>query len=112
MSRTTPALALLAAFVGASAQASVALDSEIEKRAEARSAVSQQLRDVEVELYCDHPNHAMQLMREARLRLLADPGEEASQGLREIDQVIWHVRHKDTEQAIAALESARERLRT
>lgn len=112
MSRTTPALALLAAFAGGSAQAAVALDAEIEKRAEGRAVVSQRLRAIEVELYCDHRSEAMGLMLQARRALLASREGTTPQALVEIDKLILHVRRGETEQAIAALEGARERLNT
>lgn len=109
MSRTTPVLALLAAFAGAAAQAAPDLEA-LERRADHRAALSRQLRDVEVELYCDHPGQALSLMRQTRSDFVASPDRAVSQGLREISEVIWHVRHGDTQQAIAMLEGARGRL--
>lgn len=111
-----PVLALLAAFAAAGAQAAPEFDGAFERRQQqqaqqqqvARSALSQQLRAVEVELYCDHPRQALNLMREARGRLTAElaPGEARH----EMEQAIWHVRHGETREAIALLEQTRDRL--
>lgn len=112
-----PVLALLAAFAAAGAQAAPEFDEgaferrqqqQVQLQQEARSALSLQLRAVEVELYCDHPRQALNLMREARGQLTAElaPGEARH----EMEQAIWHVRHGETREAIALLEQTRERL--
>jgi len=111
-----PVLALLAAFAAAGAQAAPEFDGgaferrqqQVQQQQEARSALSLQLRAVEVELYCDHPRQALSLMREARGQLTAElaPGEARH----EMEQAIWHVRHGETREAIALLEQTRDRL--
>lgn len=111
-----PVLALLAAFAAAGAQAAPEFDEgaferrqqQVQQQQEARSALSLQLRAVEVELYCDHPRQALNLMREARGQLTAElaPGEARH----EMEQAIWHVRHGETREAIALLEQTRDRL--
>ncbi|QPF72431.1 hypothetical protein G8A07_05445 [Roseateles sp. DAIF2] len=101
--KSTPVLALVAAFAATSAQAAADPD-ESTRRQERRAQVQQQLRAAQVELYCDHDSQALRLMRETRQALLAQPDPSS---LRAVDQVIWLLRRGETAQAIAALESAR-----
>lgn len=91
--KSTPVLALVAAFAATSAQAAADPD-ESTRRQERRAQVQQQLRAAQVELYCDHDNQA--------LLAQPDPGS-----LQAVNQVIWLLRRGETAQAIAALESAR-----
>ncbi|UXH80721.1 hypothetical protein [Roseateles amylovorans] len=106
MSKTTSAWTLVAAFAAASAQAAPVTE-ELDRRADRRAQVNEQLRAVEVELYCDHSQQAMSMMREARRQLLAQRDEAAAGKVRGLEQAIWLVRHGDTAEAIATLESAR-----
>jgi hypothetical protein len=106
MSKSTPILAMVAAFAAASAQASTDPD-ELARRAERRVAVNEQLRAVQVELYCDHQDSAIHLIRDARRQLLANRDSDSVQDVRQLDKASWQVRHGDTVAAIATLEATR-----
>lgn len=103
MSKSTPLLALVAAFATASVQATP--ESEDNQRRETRrAAVHQQLQAVQVELYCDHPAQALHLIRDTRRQLMSQRDDESERGVRQLDRASWLVRHGDTVEAIAALE--------
>jgi len=106
MSKTSPILALMAAFAAASASAAPMQDEELTNREQRRAHLQQQLRDVRVELYCDHEDHALQMMREARRSLIAQHDEVSERGVEHLDQAIWAVRHGDTAQALNLLQDA------
>lgn len=106
MSKTTSAWTLVAAFAAASAQAAPVTE-EGERRADRRALVNEQMRAAEVELYCDHSDQAMSMLREARRQLLAQRDDADASQVRGLEQAIWQVRHGDTADAIATLESAR-----
>ncbi|OWQ84429.1 hypothetical protein CDN99_24375 [Roseateles aquatilis] len=106
MSKSTPIFAIVAAFAAASAQAATDPD-ESARRTERRAMVNEQLRAVQVELYCDHQDNAIHLIRDARRMLMAHRDADSVRDLRQLDKVSWQVRHGDTVQAIATLESTR-----
>lgn len=106
MSKTTPMLALVAAFAATSAQAAVDPEASL-RRDERRAQVSQQLRAVQVELYCDHQDQAIGMIRDARRQLMAQRDEDSRRSVRQLERASWLVRHGDTAEAIAALEVAR-----
>lgn len=106
MSKSTPILAMVAAFAAASAQASTSPD-DMTRPSERRAMVNDQLRAVQVELYCDHQVNAIHMIRDARRLLLANRDADSVQGVRQLDKISWLVRHGDTVEAIATLESAR-----
>ncbi|WAC71467.1 hypothetical protein OU995_18000 [Roseateles sp. SL47] len=106
MSKTSPILALMAAFAAASAQAAPIQDDELTSREQRRAQLQQQLRDVRVELYCSHEDHALQMMREARQALVAQHDDVAERGVAHLDRAIWAVRHGDTQQALNLLQDA------
>jgi len=106
MSKSTPILAMVAAFAAASAQASTNPD-DMARRSERRAMVQQQLRAVQVELYCDHQDNAIHLLRDVRRQLMAQRDPDTSADLRQLDKVSWLVRHGDTVAAIATLDAAR-----
>lgn len=106
MSKTSPILALMAAFAAASASATPIQDDELASREQRRSHLQQQLLDVRVELYCDHEDHALQMMREARQALSAQHDDVSERGVAHLDRAIWAVRHGDTQQALNLLQDA------
>ncbi|ANH67349.1 hypothetical protein [Mitsuaria sp. 7] len=106
MSKSTPILAMVAAFAAASAQASTNPD-DLTRRSERRAMVQQQLRAVQVELYCDHQDNAMHLLRDARRQLMAQRDPDNTRDLRQLEKVSWLVRHGDTVEAIATIDAAR-----
>ena len=106
MSKSTPILAMVAAFAAASAQAATDPD-DMARRSERRAMVQQQLRAVQVELYCDHQDNAMHLLRDARRQLMAQRLPVSAPELRQLEKVSWLVRHGDTVEAIATIDAAR-----
>jgi len=106
MSKSTPILAMVAAFAAASAQASTNTD-DLTRRSERRAMVHQQLRAVQVELYCDHQDTAMHLLRDARRQSMAQRDPDNADDLRQLEKVSWLVRHGDTVEAIATIDAAR-----
>ncbi|WP_431103474.1 hypothetical protein [Roseateles noduli] len=106
MSKSTPILAMVAAFAAASAQASTNPD-DMARRSERRATIQQQLRAVQVELYCDHQDNAMHLLRDVRRQLMAQRDPDNSSDLRQLEKVSWLVRHGDTVEAIATIDATR-----
>ncbi|PIM51001.1 hypothetical protein CS062_22080 [Roseateles chitinivorans] len=106
MSKSTPILAMVAAFAAASAQAATDPD-DMARRSERRAMVHQQLRAVQVELYCDHQDNAMHLLRDARRQLMAQRDPASAAELRQLEKLSWLVRHGDTVEAIATIDAAR-----
>ncbi|SEL37726.1 hypothetical protein SAMN05216359_10892 [Roseateles sp. YR242] len=106
MSKTSPILALMAAFAAASASAAPMQDDELTSRENRRAYLQQQLRDVRVELYCDHQDHALQMMRDTRRQLSVQHDDVSERGVEHLDRAIWAVRHGDTDQALNLLQDA------
>lgn len=109
MSKSSPILAMVAAFAAASAQAATEPD-DLARRSERRALVQQQLRAVQVELYCDHQDNAMHLLRDARRQLMAQRDPDSASELRQLEKLSWLVRHGDTVEAIATIDAARGRV--
>ena len=70
-----------------------------------RPAVKSDLRNAEIEMYCDHDDLALQALRSARSRLQSEavPPVPACESLAEVS---WHLRHHDHTAAAAALQRA------
>lgn len=78
--------------------------------AAARACASEELRNAQVELYCDHRSNAFGAIRRAK-HALADIGSpSAFVGLAELEQATWHARNNDTTAAVDVLSGAKQRL--
>ena len=72
-------------------------------------AVRDQLRAVQVELYCDHEQAALQALRHAR-RLASTAVGGGADTRRALEEAAWHIRHHDSGRAHLALVQARDSL--
>ncbi len=110
MINTTPFVALVAALSGAPSFANAeAIGETTRQSAQAQARI--EMRVAQVEVYCDHPEQAIQAIQRARRQLAGQTGWAATRELAALDEAAWHVRHRENDAAVAALDASRSRLK-